>query len=634
MSSELTVEFNQPYSGGVGGGSVGPLPPDRIAIDTRTYLLDTSGNDYRREGVEVLQQRNATSNRDILLLPQNVWRHQSESWHQGAGQRNLDREDALPYRFYRSFGIDPWTKYELTLLNDTSKLLTTAGTDPVFVQVHDGWLTVVQGAQVSWFETPTSTPVFLGLVGTDEAISITYDGDAVITLHDDGKIFMCTDSLTATPKTVTPPVVVAPDTNPPISDATFIAYVKDRLILGVGKDLWDITATQAVRIYRSPVTGFTWKGACEGANAIYLIGGVGDKHVVHRVGIKSDGTGLDAAVVAGTLPDGEIGVSIGSYLGYVFVGTDKGVRMATPTGSAGDLVLGALIPLDKPVYGFEGQDRFVWVTASDVGSTPTGETTGHDEFPASPVCGLYRMDLSTFTVTASTPAYATDLTARDQTGRVVRSVTTWNDKRVFSVDGGGVYLEGTDKIIGGWLEFGRVSFSVEDLKTGLYAQGKWEPLDGTVEMYLAYDGDHPLRIVNWGVQGSVRSGNISMNGQQFSRLDARIDLLRSTANATLGPNFSRFEVRARPVKGAASRWYLPIINHESLDLNGIIENRDVNVEFDTLMNLVETGVMFTLQEAGRAYQAVAVDFKWLPQKLTSTGSGWQGVYLLIAEEVK
>jgi hypothetical protein len=352
------------------------------------------------------------------------------------------------------------------------------------------------------------------------------------------------------------------------------------------------------------------------------------------VGIKSDGTGLDAAVVAGTLPDGEIGVSIGSYLGYVFVGTDKGVRMATPTGSAGDLVLGALIPLDKPVYGFEGQDRFVWVTASDVGSTPTGETTGHDEFPASPVCGLYRMDLSTFTVTASTPAYATDLTARDQTGRVVRSVTTWNDKRVFSVDGGGVYLEGTDKIIGGWLEFGRVSFSVEDLKTGLYAQGKWEPLDGTVEMYLAYDGDHPLRIVNWGVQGSVRSGNISMNGQQFSRLDARIDLLRSTANATLGPNFSRFEVRARPVKGAASRWYLPIINHESLDLNGIIENRDVNVEFDTLMNLVETGVMFTLQEAGRAYQAVAVDFKWLPQKLTSTGSGWQGVYLLIAEEVK
>jgi hypothetical protein len=237
-------------------------------------------------------------------------------------------------------------------------------------------------------------------------------------------------------------------------------------------------------------------------------------------------------------------------------------------------------------------------------------------------------------VTTSTPAYATDLHARGESGKTVRSVTTWREKRVFAVDGGGIYLETDDKVQGGWLEMGRVSYSVEDLKTGLYVQGKWEPLAGTVEMYLSYDNDHPVRVMNWSMQGSVRSGNITLNGKQFSRVDGRIDLLRSAAQLGQGPVFTRFEVRARAVKGAASRWTLPIINHEELDLNGIIEARDVTAEYNALMDIVESGRMFTLQEWGRAYQVVAKDFTWNPQKLDAAGAGWQGVFTLVVEEVK
>ena len=57
-------------------------------------------------------------------------------------------------------------------------------------------------------------------------------------------------------------------------------------------------------------------------------------------------------------------------------------------------------------------------------------------------------------------------------------------------------------------------------------------------------------------------------------------------------------------------------------------------ELENLLNLVESGRMFSLQEHGRNYQAVAKDYKWLPQKLNSNGTGWQGVFLLICEEVK
>ena len=629
--SELTVDFAEPYHGGAGGaGAPGQVAPWMVAIDGRRYLLDTKNGQYDRKGIDVLQQRNTNSARDVLLLPQDVWRQQQESWHQGAGQKNLDRDDALNFRFYRSFGVDPWTKYELSLLNKTSKLLELTDDKPTFVQVHNDWLAVISGTTIVWFETPTSSPVTLTGVGTSDVIAMTYDGDAIITLHQGGEVFMTTNSTTTAERTVTPPTGSTPPPNP-ISEATFVAYAKDYLILGVGNQLWDITSTQATLVYTSPVAGFTWSGACEGNQAVYLIGGVGDKYVVHRLGVKQDGTGLQPAVMAGTLPDGEVGLSIGSYLGYVFIGTRNGVRMGSPAAGA-DLVLGALLPTRKPVYGFEGQDRFVWVTASEIDSVPSRGATS--DFPdRSPVCGLVRADLSTFTVTEFTPAYATDLVADDQSGKTVRSVTTWSEKRVFSVDGGGVYNQSDDLVDAGWLENGRLSFSVEDLKTGLYCQSKWEPLRGSVGIDLSYDSLRPLRVVDWSVRDSIRSGNVSLNGRQFSRVDVTY-ILRRDAVPTEGPTFTRFELRARPVKGAASRWSLPIINHEEIDLNGIVQARDVTDEFFRLMDLVESGRMFPLQEWGRTYHVVAKDFMWKPERLNLAGTGWQGVYTLVVEEVR
>jgi hypothetical protein len=534
-------------------------------------------------------------------------------------------------RYSRSYGIDPWTKYQLSLLNDTRRLTTLAIDEPSFVQVHDGWLVAIFGDSAWWWETPVSTVEMLNIgAASGNVIAITYDGDAVIVLTDTGKVFRLTDSNTSTEVTVTPPTGTTPSANP-ITEATFIAYAKDYLILGVGNQLWDITNPAASKIiYTSPVTGFTWKGACEGNQAVYLIGGVGDKHVIHRLGVKQDGTGLQPAVTAGTLPDGEVGYSIGSYLGYVFIGTDRGVRMSTPVASA-DLVLGALLPTNKPVYGFEGQDRFVWVTGSEINPVPSHGETGDFKGPA--VCGLYRADLSTFTVTELTPAYATDLVAPNEHDKTVRSVTTWNGKRVFSVDGGGVYLESAELVKAGWLENGRVSFSVEDLKTGLYCQGKWEPLRGSVAIDISYDSANPIRVTNWSIRDSIRSGNVPLNGTQFSRVDVMYTLYRD-AVTTQGPTFTRFELRARAVKGAASRWSLPIINHEQLDLNGVIEARDVTNEFFALMNLVESGKMFPLQEWGRTYYVVAKDFVWKPERLNLAGTGWQGVYVLVVEEVR
>ena len=631
MSQQITTPLNEPYIGAKSGGGVGPLPPDQVAIDTRSYVIDTKSGDWRREAIDVLQQRNTTSNRDVLLLPQNVWRHQDESWHKGAGQKNLDREDALQYRFHRSFGVSPWTKYEISLLNETQKIQSLLTAEPTFLQVHDEHLVVVHGARSLWHNDPANpTDSTEKALGTDsgDAISVTYDGDAVIVLTDAGKVYRLPDDATSTEVTITPPT----GTPNPVTQATFIAYAKGYLLLGVGNQLWDITATQAKLVYQSPVTGFTWVGAAEGNNAIYLLGGSGDKWQVQRVSVKEDGTGLNPAITAATLPDGEIGTGIGSYLGFVFIGSTKGVRMATPGNTAGDLLLGAFVPTEAPVYGFEGQSQFMWITGSHI--NPVGSHGPIAGAPTSPVSGLYRADLTSFTTTESTPAYATDLYAVDGAYGTTRSVTTWDERRVFSVDGHGVYFESGNKVPVGWLESGRVSYSVEDLKTGLYAQAKWEPLAGTVTIGLSYDNKPWTTVLNWSIADTISSGNIPLNGAQFSRVDPIYILMRDKVTASKGPILTRFELRARPAKGKASRWYLPILNHEELDLNGVMASRDVNVEFSILLGLVESGKMFSLQEGNRTYQAVAVDYRWQPQKLTVQGEGWQGVFTLVAEEVR
>jgi hypothetical protein len=250
------------------------------------------------------------------------------------------------------------------------------------------------------------------------------------------------------------------------------------------------------------------------------------------------------------------------------------------------------------------------------------------------MCGLYRADLSTFTTTESTPAYATDLFTTEQSGKVVDSVTTWGSIRVFSVRNGGIYYEAATKVPFGWLEQGRVSYSVEDLKTALYLQAKWEPLDGIVSIDISYDNKFPLRVLNWAIQGSTRSGNVALNGQQFSRADVRYVLSRSDSLREKGPIFTRFEMRSRAAKGQASRWTIPIVNSEQLDLNGVIEARNTLTEFEFLLQIAQSGRMVSLQEWGKTYQVVAKDYEWRPEKLTHTGAGWQGVFVLVVEEVK
>ncbi|MBU6278720.1 MAG: hypothetical protein KGN78_05695 [Actinomycetales bacterium] len=629
MGYEITDTFSEPF-----WQAPPVLPsyfsPSVVGVAGVPYLLDTESGQFRRESFDVVQQRNTNDARDVLLLPQDVWRQQTQSWHLGAGQSNLDRDDTLIYRFDESYGVDPWTEWRLSLLPTTSRLAATAtlNGDTKLLNVRANstdYLIVVNGQKAYWYSALSTTTAPVGSVTMSAGSAIidaTTDGNHVIAAVGDQFIWYV-NGPSATP---------VKWANHKYVDLTMVEWEKDYLIAADGNVLYNaLKANNPNPIYTHPDTDFRWYSAASGSSAIYVLGRQQSKTYIHRIGVKTDGTGLTTAVVAAELPDDEVGYEIESYLNFILIGTSKGVRVAQ-ADSNGDLTLGSIIPASQPVRCFEGQDRFVWFGNSAVdGFYSTG--TDNDIFPSGTVCGLGRLDLSRTTVNQLTPAYATDIVADTVTGQQVQSVATFTGKRVFSIGNGDVWFETDTLMEGGWLKQGVISFSIEDLKTALYTQLKWEPLKGEVDIDVSFDSAAYQRLAAFTIEGSIRSGNISLNGVQFSRLEPRIVLKRSSTDAEAGPSLTRLEVRAIPVKGRNCRWTLPIMNYEDLEIDSVPYKRNPLEVVNTLIGLVESGQLFSLQESGQSYVVHGKDYMWQPEKLTENGLAWQGVFTLVVEEV-
>lgn len=626
---EITDTFSEPYS-----QATAALPsyfsPSVVGIAGVPYLLDTESGTYRRESFDVVQQRNTTDARDVLLLPADVWRQQAQSWHLGAGQSNLDRDDTLIYRFDASYGVNPWTDWRLSLLPSTSQLAGTSSLsgDTQLLNVTSSstdYLVVVNGQKAYWYSALSTSTAPVGSVTMSSGNTIidsTTDGNHVIAATSDQYIWIV-DGPSGTP---------VKWANHQYTSLTMVEWEKDYLIAADGNLLYNaLKANNPTLLYTHPESAFRWYSAASGSSAIYVLGRQANKTYIHRIGVKTDGTGLTTPVVAAELPDGEVGYEIESYLNFILIGTSKGVRVAQ-ADSNGDLTLGSIIPTTVPVRCFEGQGRFVWFGNSAVDGFYSN-TLETELFPTGTVCGLGRLDLSRTTVNALTPAYANDLVASSVTGQVVQSVATFADKRVFSIGNGNVWFEGSALMPGGWLRQGVISYGIEDVKTGLYMQTKWEPLKGEVDLDVSYDSTGFIRVADFVIQDSIRSGNITMNGVQFSRMEPRLVLKRSTTDSTLGPTLTRWEVRSIPVKGRNNRWTLPIYNYEDIEIDNVPYKTDPLAVLDTLLGLVESGQLFTLQESGQSYTVHAKEYRWQPEKLTANGRSWQGVFTLVVEEV-
>jgi hypothetical protein len=97
--------------------------------------------------------------------------------------------------------------------------------------------------------------------------------------------------------------------------------------------------------------------------------------------------------VAAELPAGEIVEKLYYYLGYMMIGTNKGIRASVVSDQDGSINYGPLIvETSQPCYDFAARDRFIWCAAG-IGALDAG---------------LYRIDLGNELETLRF-AYAKDL---------------------------------------------------------------------------------------------------------------------------------------------------------------------------------------------------------------------------------
>jgi len=646
----ITATVSEPYYDALQQGLIDNLP-DVVGIGGRAFLVDTSQGRWTRSSVKVVEQRNVSSTRDLTLLPSGVWRQTVSSWNKGSGQSNMDRDESDINRFHKSINIDYSNQWQASLLNQTNEVadLAESATARTYLQEVNGDLFGAVGTKVFMITDFTNWTVSsLTLPGSGVATGISSDGEFVIVSH---------GSDISRYKNASGTLTLVDTFNPSASGSNnFVLWSQDRLLTNMDNALYDTTpgATPAL-IYTHPIADFKWVAGVRAPNGTYLVGGA-DKWVIHFLQLDSTGATFDAPVVAQTLPEGEIGYSITAYQGFIIVGTRFGFRMMV-ADSNGILTSGAKIPTNTPIYDFEGQGRFVWYTQSsitDAYESPTNEDTVSTYFPPTKAQGIGRMDLSEYTNVALTPAFANDLIAQttqfswptfsgstpDSIDTAVTAVatvdginaqsTTVTGRRVLARAGGKIYAEILDTPAPGWIEQGRMSYSVEDNKAGLYQMIKWSsPNDGGIFLDYKVDGGDWYRSARVNMNVGITSGHRSTDGLVFSRLEPRYVLIPGTTN----PAITRWELRSVPAVGKASSWTVPIMNYQELDINGVKVVRDPVEELAFLMNLVQSGALFFYQESGLVYSVHATGFEWRPESLATGGLGWQGTYVLTVEEI-
>jgi hypothetical protein len=372
---------------------------------------------------------------------------------------------------------------------------------------------------------------------------------------------------------------------------------------------------------------FTWVDICGGQSQIYAAGYAGDKSLIYRTGILPDGTALAVPTVAAELPDGEIVRSIFAYLGYIMIGSDKGVRFCS-VNTDGSLTIGGIITTDQPVYCFEPQDHFVWYGQSNYNSYTSG---------------LGRMDLTTFTSNL-VPAFAADLMSFDTLNGsrigvlgTVRSVITFNNKRYFSVDGFGLVGEASVPVPSGTFVSGVIAYGIADPKIAMFVDIKHEPLHGSIQVGIVADkNDAYIETSGANTIGTSSTvGSVSpaypfpagqLSGENFQIV------IKLISDGTHSPILTRWILRSYPKPPRSAQWNVPLLIYPTVTLGDKDWAQDSDAELNFLFGLHQNQTIVSLQVADNSYQVIMYDYQWLPDALDIQGKA-RGVFYAQLREI-
>ena len=373
-----------------------------IVIDDLPFIVKVSNQDpYRRETAPYKKEQFDNSAEPGEQSLTGWWLRSQTSWHNGSGisfyEPGTDYEH-VSHRFADSRGIDVWTIGEATLLPDVFHAYTgaaginaatgnNAGTDVLVSGDANGVLKRITlsgnsaATTANYVHTATSYPQ--GHSGSDFPFtSVTTSG---------GKYYAtCTGAIhRGTVGTLDSDVVFARHS---ATTNAFVKYAKGFIFFGENHVLNLLDDSQgntnahsgalpAGKQYDSRThldSTFVWNDIAGGQTHIYASGNAGNSGEIWKIPFDGAPTStnngtllpdLSSSTVNVTLPDSELVKAIHYYLGYLVVGTNRGVRICQ-VGADGDLTLGPLlVETSYAVNGFTERGTYIYAaTKADAGA--------------------------------------------------------------------------------------------------------------------------------------------------------------------------------------------------------------------------------------------------------------------------
>ena len=594
-----------------------------IKLGERNYNIDLGK--LSRATIDPIRQGFDTqgSPGEQSLNQAGVWKRTRTDWQLGAGQKDGDTPESGPRQYYKSTGINPWVKNELTLLKDIEFIWGDTDNNLYMASATASngteWAYLCAGSDVvasdDQFATGTTIPNPLAgaIIGATETQSAIASDGTNVYIAGNGKIQKITANAITGSVANTDVWTLASVDGVWFANGYLIASVEDRLtVLSVGT----APSTNADIASSSFNQVANWQTVVGTSVGIFAGGNQGGQGKIYYIGINDSTAALNVPVIAAELPQGEKILSMAEYLGYVVLGTNKGFRLASITGQ-GYLSYGPRIDITNGVQVFEPQGEHMWFGWKDYTSPFDGTTRG----------GLGRIGLSEWT-DQMVPAYASDLmasgTGTDQDIQGVLTLTNnGTEMRVFSIKGKGVYREhASNYVTTGSIDEGKFRWGISELKVAASVDLRHKALaDGqSVAIQIESDDGNTGTVTSDttdsltpGIQPILTSAEANIDGEY---LIPTITLNTTTVTAT--PTLYRWTVRAIPMPFVAEVLTLPIIltNQTRYDNRDVYQ--DVYDEYSYIKALLESRTLVkfkmgaeekTVYVAGVAYEAGSIS-KW------------------------
>jgi hypothetical protein len=317
-------------------------------------------------------------------------------------------------------------------------------------------------------------------------------------------------------------------------------FIKDRIVMCVNNKVYELSTVASAlptASYTNTNTNYHYTSIAASGPAIYTAGHSGIYSTIQKYTLGSNGVmpTLNQAVVAAELPAGEFVEKLYYYVGYMMIGTNKGVRAAQVNDQDGSINYGPLIvETSQPVYDFAGRDRFIWA-ATGIGALDGGLTRIDLGTEIDTLLFAYANDLQ---ITQAARHYTTGVAFLGVTNRL--AFTT-----AFDITDGAIYVESASTLVPtGYITTGKIRYNTLEKKNFKRLLGRGDFTFGSTTLNIVAENGTVFDAISYDATVGAPEVTTSSPSSPQEYVAYKFIMYRDGTDSSKGPQFKGYQAKA------------------------------------------------------------------------------------------